>query len=227
MKLIPANDHIVIEINSSKYLVDTGAPGSVDFINPTINVNGNIFRTNNLLKNATNPKQIETLTGVDNIAGIIGMDIIQFFGGIVVDFDNNIFDWTNGSVTNTNLPSFPIKVLTIFGGSYILTESLLLDGTPLPKVVIDTGAFISYVQRRYLSPSKITTTTYTDFNPILGKISGYFYNGELKTTSQTLAGELFGELPELINFSAVIGLKAISCHYVKIDLNNNLLYFAI
>ena len=221
MKLLTPNNHIVAVIDNINFLIDTGSPLSFSFDNTkTITINN----TDYTLK-VTNicPKFIaDGLTGID-IGGFIGMDIIRKYG-ITMDFENS--EITFSAIPKDNLCAVPIQ---IFMNSYITTNQISINKTPLQNVIIDTGAYIPNISSRFANSLTKTGEYYMDNSPTFGNLSGELLSGYLSVNDTDETPVKFGTMPNMLDaygmFDAFVGVLHISKKYFVIDFENNTLLY--
>ncbi len=228
MKLITPNNHIVLLTEDSLYLLDTGSPFSGRFDGKDIVLYEKSYKTNPILQATLSPDAVTKLTGI-KVDGLIGMDVLTDTNGFIVDYDNQSISLDIHRQSDKSLPSVDITLQNLFGSQYVSADGLSLNGVPMQgKVVIDTGAYISYIHPRYLSEGRKTDSFFSDYNPILGNINGYFYTGTLGTTNGTLcADSLFAKIPEQCAslFDGIIGIDKISTHYIELNLQDGKIYY--
>ena len=157
-----SNNHILININNGNYVIDTGSPSSFFYDVDTIMINDKEYRGNRQL---VDRQHIEKLVGT-TVNGLIGLDIISI-SGITFDFLNNIitFDVKEGHVC------YFLKN----DKGYYYTKDCVINNKILETTIIDSGACISYVNKKYLDSSQETDEKYSDYNPSVGDISGNYY----------------------------------------------------
>ena len=221
-----SNNHILVNIDDEYYVIDTGSPYSFFYNDEKITIDGKEYTSNRQLASR---QEVEKLVGAE-INGFIGFDIISKTG-ITVDFLENtiMFDVKQGHIC---------YFLNSDEG-YCCTKDCVINGKQLERTIIDSGACISYVNRKFLDLSKKTGETYIDYSPIIGKISGEYY--EVAIDKVTLGsgdyhhvikvGKMTSDM-ERIGVDAFIGLldiikdeeKLAPNKTVSIDIKKNILY---
>lgn len=72
--------------------------------------------------------------------------------------------------------------LNIFANQYIMTNDISINGHNM-KSIIDTGAHVSFVFKRYFNASNNTNIRYDDDSPIFGYIEGVLYKAKYNTAN--------------------------------------------
>lgn len=158
---IVSNNHILVNIDNSNYIIDTGSPFSFFYDKKIILINHKEYVSN---KQLANKQEVEQLVGV-TVDGFIGLDII-LETGITINFLENTITF---SVKRGHLCYFLKK------SGYYYTSDCVINKKATNKTVIDSGACISYVSEKYLDSNQETNEHYSDFNPSIGNISGNYY----------------------------------------------------
>lgn len=184
-KIISVNGHILINSEEGKLLVDTGCPTS--------------FCKGGRITLSENTETVpESLMGVDatyitdnvgtEVIGIVGMDFISRHN-MAVDLENSTLTFDCASDGWTPIPSG-----LIMGTPYIEME---ICGRPA-KVILDTGAKISYISQHYTDGLESIGTA-TDFNPAIGgSFQTPMYEGQAALSGKSFTIRL-GHLPSLLD----------------------------
>ena len=184
MLLSTPNDHIVVNIAEKHYLIDTGSPISFNYdgIKSLKAADKTLVFWHEPL---CDKNELDALTGI-SISGIIGMDIIKQTG-LAIDLENKLIDFSS-SPDSFNIDDYVRLSFSLFMGQYIVTNDIFL-GSQLKNVIIDTGAYISYISAKLESLFEGTGEAYEDFSPEFGALKGE---------------DMFGL------FDAVLGVKALT-----------------
>ncbi len=188
MKFVFANNHIVIVTSEGSFIVDTGAPQS--FNNKglkKINVDGVVLDVSKSPMGIDPMGKGSKLTGME-ISGFIGLDNILAYG-LYVDFENSVLEFCRKEIDNA------YKLETFYDGC-IMTNGISINGHNM-KSIIDTGAHISFVFKKYFNTSDNTGIRYEDDSPIFGYIEGILYMAKYNTTGNV--GETKVGLVEDVN----------------------------
>ena len=223
-----SNNHILVNIDNGNYVIDTGSPFSFFYDTNVISINNKEYKGNNQLASR---QAVENLVG-SKVNGFIGLDILSKTGMTVSFKENTItFDVEKGHIC------YFLKN----DEGYYYTSDCVINSNILEKTIIDSGACISYVNEKYLDPNQITSESYSDYNPIVGDISGDYY--EVSIDKVTLGsgsyhhtikvGKMTKDIEELsFEADAIIGLLDIVSEEdylapnktVSLDFKNNVLY---
>lgn len=203
-KLINSNNHILVNIDNNIYVIDTGSPFSIFYDVDSILIDDKEYKGKNQSINRTD---VEKLVGT-TVNGVIGLDILSETG-ITVNFKENIITF---DVEEGHLCYFLKKDEHT---DWYYTKDCVINNTILDKTIIDSGACISYVNKKHLEPSQKINETYNDYSPIVGNISGNYY--EVSIDKVTLGSGNYhhtikvGEMPNSVEeftkgADAIVGL---------------------
>ncbi len=222
MKFIFAKNHFVMVTPEGNFVVDTGAPNSfnnkglskINADGVMLNVSGREIGNNPIGK-------ASKLTGMD-IIGFIGLDNILDYG-LYVDFEKGVLEFTRKEIDG----AYKLKT---FVRRYIMTKDIIINGHNMQSI-IDTGAHISYVFKKYFNISDNTGIRYEDDSPMYGYITGVLYKAKFSTASyagETETGlvEDVADLVEPFNIMRVGGIFGMSVFegikYFSIVSNNEI-----
>ena len=223
MKLYTPNNHVVVELNDRYYVIDTGSPYSFDFYGQrAICIEGKTY----VLETPLCGKEIpDRLTGMD-IAGFIGLDILSKTG-FTINYKTDDFMFSVDDSTN---PSYIYDEITFRCEPYIFTDDLMVNQHSIRNAIIDTGAGVSYLSNEYLSELFKSNEKFEDESPMLGSITGLFYEGNLavknKPSDPFVRKAKFGRKPDaevLSNFGAFIGPSLLTDNCVSFDFRRNVI----
>ncbi|MCR5214743.1 MAG: hypothetical protein K6E10_10020 [Eubacterium sp.] len=215
-----SNGHLVAGFSGKNYIVDTGCPLSFNYFNEKSLMldNGREFDVNGSI---LCPKEVaDDLSGMD-ISGFLGMDIIRKTG-FTVDYNNKLFRFDAGSIDESD-KNYLCLDFTLFLDNYILLDDVNIGGR-IGKIIIDTGAPISYVSSGLLKLLEPLGERYHDYSPEYGELTGEYYMGILKIERE--AGRIVndiktGQLPGILEkfglFDAIVGIKDITDKSIVID----------
>lgn len=192
-KITTIDNHILINSGEGRLLIDTGCPSS--------------FCKEGKITLCGNTETVpDSLMGVDaayitanvgtEVIGIVGMDFISRHN-MAVDLENSILTFDGDRDGWTPVPSG-----LIMGSPYIEME---ICGRPA-KVILDTGAKISYISQEYTAGLECTETA-TDFNPAIGgSFQTPLYEGQAALSGKNFKIRL-GHLPSpLDTLRATLGV---------------------
>ena len=223
MKLYTPHNHVVVELDDQLYVIDTGSPFSFGFYGQgAICIEGTTYA----LKMPLCGKEIpDRLTGLD-IAGFIGLDILSKTG-FTINYKSGDFLF---SVVDSTSPEYAYDEITFWCEPYILTNDLVVHQHAIRNAIIDTGASISYLSSEYLSGLFQSNEKFTDESPMLGSISGNYYEGDLAGKSKSwdpfVRKAKFGRkpnAPELSNFGAFLNPSLFTNNCVIFDFQRNVI----
>lgn len=216
------NGLVIAEISGGRYIIDTGSPVSFSFSGEDrITINEESF---DLVPPFIPKEQADGLTGMD-IEGFIGMDILSRTG-LTLDRKNGwiVFDCIPPENGGSKIG---ISVTSMMCMKYIFTGQLGINGNNLNKVILDTGAGISYVAAQYLDEKDRTDEKYEDVNPEIGEIAGYYYSAELWIPENSDARTVkVGEMPFAYTMiaDAIISPFLFGSEYLAFDFGRGTLY---
>lgn len=159
---IVSNNHILVNIDNGNYYIDTRTPFSFFYGTDAIIINNKKYKSNDQL---IKRQDVEKMVGT-KVDGLIGLNILSKTGITVNFLDKTItFDVKDGHIC------YFLKN----DEGYYYTSDCVINSNILEKTIIDSGACISYVNEKYLDPSQRTSESYSDYNPMVGDISGDYY----------------------------------------------------
>jgi len=202
MKFIFAKNHFVMVTPEGNFVVDTGAPNSFNNKGLSkINADGVILNVSGREIGVNPIGKASKLTGI-NIVGFIGLDNIKKYG-LYVDFEKEVLEFTRKEIDGA------YKLKTIVRG-YIMTNDITINGHNMQSI-IDTGASISYVFKKYFDSSDNTGIRYEDDSPVFGYITGVLFKANYNTASyvgETKTG-LVEDVPGLAGTFSLNGIGGI------------------
>ena len=157
------NNHIIIDIDDKKFLLDTGSPKSFWTYEPInkIEINNRGFvlfpKPSNLSLN-----QVEKLVGI-RVDGFIGLDIIAQTSLTI--YKNGEIKFGVDNINGTTTKLFTNNYLSIQVGSNLIVGKLLLD----------TGAKYGYGIKSLFYNQK-SFARVSDYNPQLGQLESDIYH---------------------------------------------------
>lgn len=214
------DDHLIIENNGLKVLVDTGSPVSI-CNNDSFLFMGHEYRchTSLLGNNIINVSELLNYS----IDVLMGMDIIGNYYFLIdyerrkVSFSSNPFELT---------PMYVIPLLRGHGG-YVYIYLTIKDRTV--KLALDTGAKISYIDKS-ITEGETMIEERNDFHPLIGHFQTPIYPMEAFIGEKNISVN-FGNLPSLLATSliqmgidGVIGFDLFNAFRVLLDFKNNQLH---
>ena len=224
MKFVFAKKHFVLVASEGNFIVDTGS--SISFNNKglrEINVDGALLDVSNREYGNDPLGKASRLTGMD-IIGFIGLDNILKYG-LYVDFEKGVIEFARKEIAGAD------KINT-FVNNFIMTNDISINGHKM-KSIIDTGAHISFVFKRYFDASDNTGIRYEDDSPMFGYIEGVLYKakynkpgycGETQTGLVEDVRGLSGVFNK-INVGGIFGMSVFeNIKYFSIPSNNEIQY---
>ncbi len=181
MKFNSGKNLIIIDIEGSAFLVDTGSPisGTFEMVDKDykFNVGKGVYSLNYNPRLAPLKMAVDKLIPNNNIVGVIGNDIISNTN-LTVDYINSEvwFDLVECS--------YDIEQTTIpfeYRGGYPFIK-INSNGNVL-NVVLDSGAHYGYVNQKYLDLSK----------PV-EEIVDYYQNGEIRSNLYSFNDNYHGDI---------------------------------
>lgn len=211
--------HILLHSNENIILVDTGSPvtihseNQITFCNQTFDCSKEYF--------GVTVEHLSDMLG-SPITTLMGTDILSEFI-VVYDYENQMIEFKSHE---NQLEGNIVEITQNMGLPMI---DLILQGEQV-KVFIDTGAKISYIDKKFTQDFE-SQGTLEDFNPMIGEFSTESYTLDADFEGNTFS-VLFGNLPEM--FQAILSLSGVAGvigydffnHFnVSMDLKNNLLSY--
>ncbi len=231
MKFLYSKGHILVNFGNGYYVLDTGSPTSFSYIGEkTIDVNGKQYQFGTIITPKT--KEMIDLIGED-ISGFIGMDILKD-NGFSVNYHTNEIEFTSKNHTYNCYIAFEMDVRGFIKTNQVMLNDSTISGT----TIIDTGASISYISKKYIKPGNKTSETYNDYHPQYKQMHGNYYNvdkffavlGHGRTFDRIKVG-LVDDCPLLKQTLQMAGVDNVvspkefgSNSWVTFDFKDNLIY---
>jgi len=206
------NNHLIIEIDNKKILVDTGCPITFG--------NGKFSFLEREITPATNSMGVtiescSQLLGYD-LDALMGMDVLSNYK-ILIDYHNHQMTVSDEELILENAVSVPINYQ--MGTPFI---HLSVNGKDL-KFALDTGAQISYIHHS-ITAGELAQETLHDFHPFYGQFETPIFN-VIASIGDMAFPVRFGNLPHemelalsLINCRGAIGSDLFHAFTVLLDI---------
>ena len=166
------NNHYIVFIDETKFLIDTGSPNSFWITKPMneITIDGNCYRLHSKPSNY-NVEKGNQLVGME-VDGFIGMDIISQTSLTI--YKNGTLKFTPREIDGKQTPMSTEWPLTVSIGGNSMTG----------KFIIDTGAKYGYGVSG-LFYQKTPFDTVKDYNPSFGDLMGDIFHLNINICGQT------------------------------------------
>lgn len=212
------DNHLIIEENGKKLLIDTGSPVSI--------VEDDVMLCGQHITSAFN------LVSIDHLSELLGMHVDALVGNDILSRFLVMIDYCGHSITFSDEPlaldgaeSIPLET---FMGYLKINMSVLGEENAF---FLDTGAKISYLdsgKTKGLSPE----CEGTDFYIGIGKFTTPIFNLDATIGAYTFNTQ-FGNLPELLNstligvtgVSGIIGYDLFAQFKILLDYQNKKMYY--
>lgn len=202
-KLELVNDHIVMN-NGQRILLDTGSPMSFHH-SGVLTFGENRFEVSTEIPGVSS-QYLSEKVGCE-INGILGMDVINQIP-ITISLEDGLFFLDDETDYPCCFQRYPLSPLA--GG--LLAVTLSVNGHKA-NMIVDTGAYISYIRSEYIS-GLTSHATKNDFSPFFGDFQTEIYKCDVDSlTGHEVYAQDFGTPPQnismtlsLLNVDGVIGV---------------------
>jgi len=213
--------HIIISKDGRNFILDTGSPETL----LTEDVSFSFFKLEkklNILPVKRILSEINFLTSLE-VAGIIGTDFFTNYDVSIDPTSETLYFSTPEGANNLLFNGVKLKLKKILN----LPLLSININSHNHDAIIDTGAFVSYIDREFVKDLQPVEKDVLDFTPLMGNFKTDLYeiavniaNHELKMKFGVLP-ELYTELLEALNAKIVLGTEILKHFSVYMSLKNN------
>ena len=207
--------HLIFEYNGLRVLVDTGSPITFGR-DKEFEFMGKHCSCQTEFSGKT-ISDIASMMGYD-VDVLMGLDLITQFR-MKTDYQKKEITFSTEEIPFESQCSIPI---TLENG--VVCVNLDVEGQSV-KLALDTGAWISYIDKKF-TEGKPVSETKEDFSPLIGQFSTPIYSMQVSAANQTFPVN-FGNLPsqmatmlKLMGIYGVIGFDLFNAFTVVFDFEN-------
>lgn len=214
--------HLLITDDGKTLLLDTGSPVSLTDMD-SFTFAGQRFSGHHNIGGTGISKVSQQLE--KDIDVLVGMDVLSRFT-LTIDYRTKTLEVDGGDISgHTGYKAYLNK--SAMGA---ITIQMDVDGVTY-NFALDTGAKISYINRRVTSGDTVTEERH-DFNPILGYFQTPIFNKNASIGEKEFKCK-FGNLPQIaettlamVGIDGVIGYDLFDAFKVTIDFKAGLIYLS-